>query len=241
MSNLENLKKMISQKEYEYIKCVHTKFNKIKINVVDVGANKGYYSQQILDVFEDNIEKIYAFEPVPRFYDIITNKFKENSLIETINSACSDEKRKDEFYEIIDLKDEDAEGLSSLNFREVYNNFKYSKIEVDCIKLDDFILDNSINKIEFMKIDTEGHELSVLLGAKKSLENGLFDFIQIEYGNCIREAGKDLIDIFNLLDSTEYRIYDLINGVFLEIGKEGCEKRRNVGWDNYLISKHKLD
>ena len=39
---------------------------------------------------------------------------------------------------------------------------------------------NKIKKIYILKIDTQGHELSVLKGAKSSLKKNIFNFIELE-------------------------------------------------------------
>lgn len=238
---IKDFEKMVSAKEHRYINHIQSSLSGKEIRVIDVGANKGHYSEYIIKAFSESLEKIYAFEPVPRFYEVVRDKYAGNNIVEVINSACSEKKGKEEFFEIINPKNEDAEGLSSLNFRDVYNNFNHEKIEVDCIKLDDFLEERGVDNISFVKIDTEGHELSVLSGAKRSLDKGVFDFIQIEYGDCIREAGKDLVDILGLLSSTEYKIYDLVGDNFVEIQKENLESYKKISWDNYLVSKHKLD
>lgn len=235
----KNFEHMISKKEIEYLNFVISKIEGNAI-VFDVGANKGHYAKLILDLFGDKLERVYAFEPVPRFYDIINNKFAANQYVNVFPYACSDKNGKDNFYEIVEPRNEDAEGLSSLKFRDVYNNFSYNEIIINCIKIDDFVKDNEISKVGFMKIDTEGHELNVLNGATESLKKGIFDFIQIEYGDCIREAGQDLIDIINILNNTDYKIYDFSEGKYIEINESNWELYKNIKWDNYLVSKHRV-
>ena len=64
--------------------------------------------------------------------------------------------------------------LLSLNF---FIKRNYSKVEVQCQTLDKFTKNNSINKIDILKFDTEGNELNILKGAKKILKNtGLIYF-----------------------------------------------------------------
>lgn len=230
---------MVSKKEVEYLNLVTTRLGDDLI-VFDVGANKGHYSKVMLDLFGDKLNKVYAFEPVPRFLNIVKDKFIGNEKVEVVPYACSDKEGEETFYEIVSPQNEDAEGLSSLNFRKVYNNFSHNEIAINCMRLDKYISDNGIENVGFMKIDTEGHELSVLTGAIESLKNGVFDFIQMEYGDCIREAGRDLIDIINLLKATEYKIYDFSGGKYVEINESNWESYKNISWDNYLVSKHKI-
>jgi FkbM family methyltransferase len=231
---------MISPKEFEYLKYVKKNSELENTVVIDVGGNKGHYTSHVLDYLKSEIDTVFVFEPVPRFYGIIKKRFAAIDTVEVFPFACSDEKTSDQFYEIISPENEDAEGLSSFNRRPVYDNFNYSEIEVSCIRLDDFVKEKSIEKIGFIKIDTEGHELSVLKGLKQSLLDNKVEYIQMEYGDCIRERGSDLDDILNLLEDTDYKVYDFKDDSFVEINKDNWESYKTIAWDNYFITKNKI-
>ena len=52
-----------------------------------------------------------------------------------------------------------------IKFLDNKNNEKlFNKVEVNQIKLKDYMLSRNIEIIDFMKIDTEGYEFEVLLG-----------------------------------------------------------------------------
>ena len=52
---------------------------------------------------------------------------------------------------------------------------------IPVVSLDDFIASKGISKVDLIKIDTEGFEMEVLKGAKRTIENLKPKFIQIEY------------------------------------------------------------
>ena len=54
-------------------------------------------------------------------------------------------------------------GSNVLRFNQVMER------EIECIDLDSFVVAHNINKIHFMKLDTEGSELSILHGAQKTI------------------------------------------------------------------------
>ena len=56
----------------------------------------------------------------------------------------------------------------------------FTSIRVDCCTLDKFFLEIKEDKIFFLKVDVEGAEYSVLLGADKLLRTGLIDYLQLE-------------------------------------------------------------
>ena len=60
-----------------------------------------------------------------------------------------------------------------MNFKSkiLGKNIFSKKQTINVKKIDTFCKENEIKKIDILKIDTEGHELSVLMGAEKILRN----------------------------------------------------------------------
>ena len=204
--------------------------------ILDVGANKGFYSESLLNILNDRIEFIYAFEPVQKNYNECLRKFNNNNKVNVFNKACSDKSGVIEFYEIVS-NDVGLEGLSSVNFRKVFKNLKHNKINVETIVIDDFLNIDSENEM-FVKIDTEGHELEVMLGMKKMFENNRFLCLQFEYGDCMLEQGKNLNDIISFLNETEnYKLCDfsIEENKFIDIDESNISGYINKAWENLFI------
>jgi hypothetical protein len=66
----------------------------------------------------------------------------------------------------------------------------------------DYIQKNNIEHIDFVKIDTEGHELSVLQGFGEMLR--IVDTIQFEYGGTFIDTGVRLQDVIDYLKKQGY-------------------------------------
>ena len=229
---------MIDQKERRYINHIKNKLGTSNITFFDVGGNRGYYTSIILSEF--NSPTTHVFEPVPRLYNILDNKFGGFDNVTLNNFGCSDDVGSMSFYEIVAPGNEDAEGLSSFNYRPVYGRFNCNEIMVDTIVLDEYINENNITNVDFIKVDTEGHELQVLKGLKNSLDRNIIKYIQIEYGECIRERGNNLYDLVDLLVGTNYNIYNLVGGEFVLISVGNCETYINSPLDNFLISRYDI-
>ena len=71
------------------------------------------------------------------------------------------------------------------------------KIEVKVVRLEDFILQNKIIKIDLFKIDTEGHEYKVLLGLGEKIN--IFKLIHLEH-----HFDDMIIKNYNLTDIHNY-------------------------------------
>ena len=150
----------------------------------DVGAHQG--ESIILFSKNFNIKKIFSFEPSPiNFKKLLQNKKSIQSRFKDLeinleNHALGRDKKKliikqlsESSSSTINEIDQNSRYFKKKNFflNLVKNKFFMKKIEIDLIKLSDYLEQKKILKIDFLKIDTEGYEFNVLLGMGKHLKN----------------------------------------------------------------------
>jgi FkbM family methyltransferase len=132
------------------------------MNIIDIGAHVGLYSVYMQKLSGGNV---YGFEPTPSTVSVLKKTIALNkaaSNIEVIEAAVSDTTGKAHFKI-------DRQQASVSNSLVEYNRTqKLETCEVDVISIDDFVAQRKI-KIDFIKIDAEGAELSVLQGAQNTL------------------------------------------------------------------------
>ena len=130
--------------------------------VLDVGGHIGIFAIKASREVGDS-GSIYTFEPVPTNFALLKKNLELNRLENTkaFNVAVSDKNNENVTFHINDFNT----GMGSINFEDGSSK----SIVVQTITLDDFVKEHSINLINFMKIDVEGHEVSVLQGAKHCL------------------------------------------------------------------------
>jgi hypothetical protein len=78
--------------------------------------------------------------------------------------------------------------------------------QVKCEKLSDYINENNIKHIDFLKIDVEGHELGVLQGLDNYLNASFIDFIQFEYGGANIDTHTTLRDLFEIFNKSDFQV-----------------------------------
>jgi FkbM family methyltransferase len=133
--------------EYEQLNKIK-KLVKKKEKFLDIGANIGNHSIFFSKIFK----KVYSFEPHPKIYPILKYNTKDIKNKKTYNFGLSDKKKN------VLMTDGDHLGGSSIK--------KIGKRKVRIDKLDNIF---KYKKIDFIKIDVEGHELEVLKGGQKLL------------------------------------------------------------------------
>ena len=130
--------------------------------VVDAGANVGIFSIYAAVL---GAKKIYAFEPVKETYDILVENIKRNELENRIIPINKGLGNKNEIKIISYKCGGDGEAnISAKKNKELKNQ------SAELILLDDFVKENNIERIDFIKMDTEGYEENILLGAKETIK-----------------------------------------------------------------------
>ncbi len=130
--------------------------------IVDVGANVGFFSMMVRDLFPKS--NIYSIEPVPQIFECLKKNLNDEQS-KVFNLAISNASAK---VKMSFRKNESA-------FSHVIRNSEIDKsseseiMDVEAVTLDVFCLRNGINNIDILKIDTETFELEVLEGAKETL------------------------------------------------------------------------
>jgi FkbM family methyltransferase len=170
--------------------------------IFDVGANVGNYTEELKQVFPD--AKIYAFEPNFNTFQSLEQKLSGSDVRRfCLGLSSSAAKRRIYTYAT------DNKSAHASVYREVLSDLHKAdeilEIDFETIALDDFCRQHSIEKIDFLKIDTEGHELEVLSGAKQMLAQEKIDIIQFEFSEMNVISRVFLRDFYHVL--SDYNIY----------------------------------
>ena len=111
-----------------------------KPNIIDVGANHGRLSNFYLSIFPG--AKVYAVEPIKEFFDKI-----DDTHLKKFNLALSNKKTNLTLYQ---------SGRGSKPFPKNTKGKKTGSFTVRALPGDDFVKEFNLNKVDIIKIDTEG-------------------------------------------------------------------------------------
>lgn len=178
---------------------LENKFGIIPTTVFDVGANYGQTALHYNKIF--NEAEVYSFEPIKKSFLKLESETKHQKKIKCFHLALGEEKKEVEIF----LYDESNSQLNSL---KVVDDSKINKSLREAIKVDtlnNFVLENNIQIIDLLKIDTEGFELEVLKGAASLLENKQIKAILCEVALSKRNTrNTQLNDVTSFLDKYDY-------------------------------------
>ncbi len=158
--------------------------------VVDVGANVGDYAGDIL-MINPQIT-VHAFEPDP-------DSCKQLSKLPlTVNN--------------IGLGDKEETKTLYRASRSTHNSFyalepNATPYEVKVSTLDLYVKEKGIKHIDFLKIDVEGYEFFVLMGAQELFKKQAIDYVQFEFSGGTIESRTFLKDFIYFFDTYGYELY----------------------------------
>jgi FkbM family methyltransferase len=132
---------------------------------IDIGANTGLLSKLVLEGMNNKnmkLSKHIMFEPIEKYCNECKIKFGDTAIIEQ--------------FALSDTNNDNIILASTVNLgynkiykegMEIHPNEKYS---IQCKIFSEWADENNINKIDFIKIDTEGHDIEVI--------RGMFDWLE---------------------------------------------------------------
>ena len=210
----------MTEAEDEILKYFKKK-NKI---VFDIGCFRGNFTKN----FIKNEKKLgiksnfFLFDPNPNVKNYL-KLILENTQIKYFNLALDNSNSKKKFY-FNTFFEASGSSLSTVIrddkkwkntrkiFMQIFQPFKkigdFAEINVQTKTLDDFCLDENIENIDVLKMDTEGSELNILKGAIKLLSENKINVIYTE----ISDTKKNFIE-------KEKYIINFLNGYGFELKK----------------------
>ena len=187
--------------------------------VVDCGANTGQWATALVSRFQQQSGaetlRLFCFEPSQQTFQRLKANLtacKGNRVsVYPIQQALSQRIGTATLFVV-----HQEAGTNSLTSGAM--EYQTSE-EVQVTTLTEFARQHSIARIDLLKIDAEGHDFEVLVGAQELIEGGAIDVIQFEYNQRWIYGRRFLRDVFELLADTDYQI-----GKVTPRGVQWCEQ-----------------
>jgi FkbM family methyltransferase len=164
----------------------------------DVGAHRGETTMKLLDAFPG--AQIHSFEPLPENFAAL-QQATASTAAHAINAAVSDSSG------VLRIARGEATYQSGVHAGG-------EAIDVRSLTIDEYADAQGIERLGLLKIDTEGHEESVLRGARRRLEAGAIEFVvcECEFAPRPDEPHAQFAALHALLEPLDYRVVSFYTG-----------------------------
>lgn len=170
--------------------------------VVDVGANIGVHTL-ILAALAGPQGNVIAVEPVPLVNRKLRHHLELNRIanVTVCEVALSDKQGTAQFF-----VEDDAinQGLGSL-WRQPYHS-QARAMEVQSTTLDSLVMDQSLTRVDLVKLDIQGGEYPALIGGLRALQRWK-PYIVFEYDESWKQSGFGFDDLLGFLGKLGYQVH----------------------------------
>jgi FkbM family methyltransferase len=156
--------------------------------ILDIGANMGFLTC-VFSKLTGEHGKVIAFEPSSRVFRKLEMAISANNLknTEAYNLGCGNENAERKLYSI-----NPSSGHSTLVPNAQSAKFAPSET-IKIVSVDEFLI-RKCRRIDFIKIDTEGYEPQVILGASGIIHRD-FPALYFEISGAYRESSIEAISL----------------------------------------------
>lgn len=203
--------------------------------IFDVGANVGNYSVMLRS--QGIRLPIFAFEPHP----VAFRKLQQAAVADQFTAVPLGAGENSTSAAMYDYQGQGGSEHASM-YKHVIEDLHHGQVEevaINLTTLDEFVLQEGITKIALLKIDTEGHESSVLKGANHIIASGMVAVIQIEFNEMNIISRTFFKDFVALLPG--YDFYRLLPDGLQPLGQYNAVHQEIFSFQNIVALKKQVD
>ena len=194
-----------------------SKFDYLKIkNCIDIGCNIGSFSKEIL---KNKATKVIAFEPLHGCQESLKEIQKHYDKRFIYYDCALSNRDGFDYINFGDNKSALASLEKSINDIDYVGRSNKNTSMIELKKLDNFINFDNFRNIDFIKIDTEGHEYKVLRGGLEFIKKNNVKMIQLEFNWHHLFTNNTIYQFSKVLDNYVLTQLNLINGKLMQINK----------------------
>lgn len=177
----------------------------------DIGAHIGYHSYFAAGLVGP-LGAVYAFEPDPDVFERLRRNLESFPAAHALNVALF-EQDTEAAFERSAVPGESGWGTLTT----VRDTQRGQRITVPCRSLDSWSSSQNLSRLRLIKLDAEGSEPRVILGARRVLQQFRPVLVLELNGILLRQAGSSAIALQELLRLQRYTIYRIERAALFEI------------------------
>ena len=175
------------------------------MGVLDIGANVGFWTALAARLVGPQ-GRVLAFEPDPSNFQCLQATLAANSFswVEPYPLAASDQAGSIRLY----LSEENC------GDHRIYPHAQGTRsLDIQAVRLDDFLGEKQVSRVDLIKIDVQGAEAKVLSGLSTTLARHR-PLIFFEFWPCgLRQMGNDPVeDVLRYLERLSYQLHRIDHG-----------------------------
>ncbi|MEE3331377.1 MAG: FkbM family methyltransferase [Myxococcota bacterium] len=175
---------------------------------IDVGANLGEWTFCMLAAAREAGMSVFvhAFEPVPVVHEELVRRIAADA--DSGNVLCI---QKCLGSQIGTAEMQLSDGLAG-SHSLVKKSESGQTLEVPVTTIEEYCSKAGIEHVDLLKIDAEGFDFEIILGAVSLLREARVGVLQFEYNHCWVESRRFLKDVFELASELDLAVAKLIPG-----------------------------
>jgi FkbM family methyltransferase len=177
--------------------------------VFDVGANQGQFLRLVLAELGPVLKELHSFEPAVATFQTLQRNTPQRDGVVLNNLGVAAKPGTAELY-----YDAENSGLASLTQRDLsFRGKEFARHEtVTLTTLDAYCAEHRIERIDWLKLDIEGHELDALQGAAGLFTRRAIGVVTFEFGGCNVDTRTFLRDFHRFFTARQMRLCRITPG-----------------------------
>ncbi|MBC8512316.1 MAG: FkbM family methyltransferase [Dehalococcoidia bacterium] len=172
--------------------------------VLDIGAHVGYYSTLFAGIVGET-GRVFAFEPHPKTYETLCQNVVRFNNIVLVQKSVTDKEGKATLYSPALYSG--SSSLSNAYAQSIEESYvsggpsvqHVDAYTVDTVAMDSFLEDAGVSRVDFIKLDVEGTEVSALRGMRNTLSSEKLALV-VEFSPiALRAAAIDPRELWDFL------------------------------------------
>lgn len=184
------------------------------LTFIDIGANRGLFYENLKSVYKNSQLTAMLIEPIPECIKVLKGCYGNDRNVKIFQAALSDTIEKRDFHiNSYDVTSSLLKIKNNIKILEGINTNESHSLELTTSKLDNLVRDCDLynQKINLIKIDVQGNENKVLLGAKDTISHTEYIWIEVSFKELYDDSCL-FQDIYSLLMASNFILVEICDG-----------------------------